>query len=30
MNQNKYDNLYMIIVLATALGIGVMIGAGWV
>lgn len=29
MNQ-KYDNLYMIMVMATALVIGVIIGAGWV
>lgn len=30
MNQNKYDNIYMIVVLVTVLGIGVLIGSGWV
>lgn len=30
MNQNKYDNICMIVVLVTVLGIGVMIAWGWV
>lgn len=30
MSQDKHDNIYMIVVMATALGIGLMIGAGWV
>lgn len=29
MNQSKYDNLYMIAVMATALVVGVIIGMGW-
>lgn len=30
MNKNKYDTLYMVAVMATALVVGVIIGAGWV